>query len=225
MDVATEIEDPSDWLNTSLSTFLPLDNALRCQVCKDFYDTPMITSCSHTFCSKCIRTCLSADGKCPTCRTADQASKLRNNLAIDEAVGAFKVARPPAYRIALKDKQEGDEEPRRPGKRRRTSYNDEVPAGENSRRQTRSMRNRQPTAPTHTDGAIEIMDSDYEEEDYTPDDGLVACPICSTRMKEHQVDPHIDGECDGTKKEDKAGKKQRYDKSVCLNYCALVTSN
>src|SRR5215469_15342374 len=51
------LPDPTDWLNTSLPSFATLESALRCQVCKDFYDTPMITSCSHTFCSLCIRRC------------------------------------------------------------------------------------------------------------------------------------------------------------------------
>lgn len=211
MEVPQEIEDPSDWLNTSLATFLPVDNALRCQVCKDFYETPMITSCSHTFCSKCIRTCLSSDGKCPTCRSADQASKLRNNLAIEEAVGAFQIARPGAYKIALKDKVEDDAAPRRrPGKRRRISYDEDITTGgDDSRRQTRSMRTRGPDSaatPAQAVGAIEIIDTDGNDEDYELEDGLVACPICATRMKEQQVDPHIgSGECDGTKKEDKAG--------------------
>ena len=77
MDPAYHVPDSTDWLNTPLKDFADLENALHCQICKEFYDTPMITSCSHTFCSKCIRTSLSTDGKCPACRTADQASKLR----------------------------------------------------------------------------------------------------------------------------------------------------
>ena len=212
MDASREIEDPTDWLNTSLSSFLPLDNALRCQVCKDLYDTPMITSCSHTFCSKCIRTCISNDGKCPTCRAAEQASKLRNNFAIEEAVGAFKMARPEAYKIALKDKHDEMEEPRRPGKRRRVvrEEGEEGQQVEVGRRQTRSMRSndsRRTAASTQTDGVVDIEDSEGDDE-YVPEDGLVACPICSTRMKEQDVSPHLDGECDGTKKEDKVLRKR-----------------
>ena len=93
-DDALEVSDPTDWLETPLPSLAPLDTALRCQVCRDFFTTPMITSCSHTFCSLCIRHCLGNDGKCPTCRKEDQASKLKNNYAIEDLVEAFQRARP-----------------------------------------------------------------------------------------------------------------------------------
>ena len=96
MDPAFDIPDPSDWLQTPLKDFSSLENALHCDICKEFYDTPMITSCCHTFCSKCIRTCLSANGKCPSCQTADQASKLRNNWILQTVVDQFLAARPAA---------------------------------------------------------------------------------------------------------------------------------
>lgn len=36
--------------------FQMLDQNLRCQVCQDFYRTAVIiTRCSHSFCSECIR--------------------------------------------------------------------------------------------------------------------------------------------------------------------------
>lgn len=93
MDSSFDIPDPSDWLQTPLSKLGPVEQALRCQVCKDFFDTPMITSCSHTFCSLCIRRCLTTDGRCPACRTQDQAIKLRANFTVQELVDAFKCAR------------------------------------------------------------------------------------------------------------------------------------
>ena len=93
MDSSFDVSDPSDWLQTPFSPLGPVEQALRCQVCKDFFDTPMITSCSHTFCSLCIRRCLTTDGRCPACRTQDQAIKLRANSTLQELVDAFKGAR------------------------------------------------------------------------------------------------------------------------------------
>ena len=93
MDSSFDVSDPSDWLRTPLSQLGPVEQALRCQVCKDFFDTPMITSCSHTFCSLCIRRCLTTDSRCPACRTQDQAIKLRANSTVQELVDAFKGAR------------------------------------------------------------------------------------------------------------------------------------
>lgn len=98
MDSTFDVSDPSDWLRTSLSQLGPVEQALRCQVCKDFFDTPMITSCSHTFCSLCIRRCLTTDGRCPACRTQDQAMKLRLNSTVQELVDTFRIARPELIR-------------------------------------------------------------------------------------------------------------------------------
>lgn len=94
MDDLSELSDPSDWLQTALPQLTPLESVLRCQVCKDFYDAPMITSCSHTFCSLCIRRCLTNDGRCPTCRSQDQEIRLRRNWSVQEVVDAFRHARP-----------------------------------------------------------------------------------------------------------------------------------
>jgi len=94
MDSSYDVPDPSDWLDTSVIQLRPVEAALRCQVCKDFFDTPMITSCSHTFCSLCIRRCLTNDGKCPACRAPDQELRLRRNWTVQEIVDAFKIARP-----------------------------------------------------------------------------------------------------------------------------------
>lgn len=94
-----EIDDPSDWMQTPAPLLAPVEAALRCQVCKDFYDTPMITSCSHTFCSLCIRRCLTNDGKCPTCRAPDQELRLRRNWTVQELTDSFKLARPSLLRL------------------------------------------------------------------------------------------------------------------------------
>ncbi|KAF4552121.1 SAP domain-containing protein 1 [Elsinoe fawcettii] len=196
MDSAHEVTDSSDWLQTTLPTFSQLENSLRCQVCKDFFTNPVITSCCHTFCSLCIRRCISSDGKCPACRQSDQASKLRQNHAIGEVVATFKAARPDALKLATERKQEEDDIATRPAKRRRTQK-DEQPTPPSSQRQTRSRTKVQPSAPAD----VMVLDDDNEDGDYEdvkePDDGLVACPICGGRMKEETVFPHIDT-CDGT---------------------------
>ena len=44
------VPDSTDWLATPLAALAPLESALRCQVCKDFFNTPMMTSMkSHDF--------------------------------------------------------------------------------------------------------------------------------------------------------------------------------
>jgi E3 ubiquitin-protein ligase RAD18 len=210
------LSDPSDWLNTSLPPFAALENSLRCQVCKDFFSTPMVTTCSHTFCSICIRRCLSVDGKCPACRANDQASKLRRNWALEEVVGAFKTARPVALEIATKDKKEKEEAPTRSNKRKRTERHSG--GSDLTVRTTRSQskRTQQPnTQPTTFDGpADDGSDAEYTENggtqperQQTPEDGLVACPICQSRMKEEVVFNHI-GTSDCTSPSQKQRQQQ-----------------
>ena len=94
MTSSYDVTDSSDWLSTPVAPLSSVETALRCQVCKDFYNTPMITTCSHTFCSLCIRRCLTSDGKCPSCRSSDQEIRLRRNWAVQEIVDTFKAARP-----------------------------------------------------------------------------------------------------------------------------------
>ncbi|ORY16690.1 hypothetical protein BCR34DRAFT_597402 [Clohesyomyces aquaticus] len=103
MDPSLDLPDSTDWLGTSLSAFEPLEAALRCEICKEFYDTPVITSCSHTFCSRCIRRCITVDGKCPTCKKQVQADKLVPNYVAREIVERFQFARPRAMELAKQD--------------------------------------------------------------------------------------------------------------------------
>ena len=156
-DDAYEVSDSTDWLETPLSSLAPVDSALRCQVCKDFYTTPMITSCAHTFCSLCIRRCLSNDGKCPACRTNDQELKLRFNTVMEEMVSAFVKARPEVLEFA-----------RRPGlvsrstSPKRSREEAGLDLGDSPRKKTRSSGRTKPKQ------QIVVVDSDMEDEDYVP---------------------------------------------------------
>ncbi|KAF3923955.1 hypothetical protein ABW21_db0200293 [Orbilia brochopaga] len=87
MDI--EFPDPTDWLKTSVPGLQALETSLRCSVCKEYFNAPMITSCGHTFCSLCIRKYLSSVQKCPTCRQTDEESKLRKNTLIEELLHTF----------------------------------------------------------------------------------------------------------------------------------------
>ncbi|KAK4544398.1 hypothetical protein LTR36_004289 [Oleoguttula mirabilis] len=208
MDSAQDIADSTDWLNTPLKDFAQLENALHCQICKEFYDTPMITSCAHTFCSKCIRTSLSADGKCPACRTADQASKLRNNWALQEVVATFQAARPEAISVARREQAEAAQA-KRPGKRKRAVLDsDDMEEAAHEGRTTRSKSRRVAASQTSQTDPVEIDDTDAEDEfePEQPDDGLVECLLgCGKRMMIEQVEPHLD-RCEDEKKQERRAR-------------------
>ncbi|PKY05590.1 postreplication repair E3 ubiquitin-protein ligase rad18 [Aspergillus campestris IBT 28561] len=199
-----DLSDSTDWLGTPLSLLTPLESALRCQVCKDFFDNPVITSCSHTFCSLCIRRCLSTEGKCPACRSGDQELKLRRNWAVQELVDAFQAARPSVLDLARKAvAAEGDDDGEGEGpvaKKRKVVARDEerlvadgAAAAASEGRQTRSRSRGVTTAPSEevTMPVTEVID-DSQDEEFLPDDGMVACPCCSRRMKNDVVFQHLD---------------------------------
>ncbi|KAK3949971.1 hypothetical protein QBC32DRAFT_347768 [Pseudoneurospora amorphoporcata] len=205
-DEAVNVPDSTDWLGTPLACLMPVEQAFRCHVCKDFYDSPMLTSCNHTFCSLCIRRCLSVDSKCPLCRATDQESKLRGNWALREAVEAFTKSRraildfarapPPAL-------QSPTEQSNSPTKRKATEMDGAKEEDQETKRPRRSTRSTKTRAAELTAAILQeeedttpSADPDYV--DQPPDDGLVACPICLTRMKEQQVDRHIDTSCPGS---------------------------
>jgi E3 ubiquitin-protein ligase RAD18 len=171
MATSDDVPDSTDWLSTPLSGFAAVEAALRCQVCKDFYKTPMITSCSHTFCSICIRRALSNDGKCPMCRSTEQELKLRSNWSMEETVEAFTNARTAALNLAR------NQRPRSPSpKRKAPEASQDVHEPKRLRTSARLNKNRgEPatvTTPTITAEEQTIPDSnneDNDDEEYVPD--------------------------------------------------------
>ncbi|PGH03323.1 DNA repair protein rad18 [Helicocarpus griseus UAMH5409] len=201
MDHAYDIPDSTDWLDTPLSELARVESALRCQVCKDFFDNPVITSCSHTFCSLCIRRCLSTEGKCPACRSPDQELKLRRNWAMQEMVDSFKQARPAVLDFArsatVRQDEPEEEDAELPAAKKRKiepamtgvapEIGKETPGAEGRKTRPQSRRSEDQGQQMQ----VEVIE-DTEDEDFEPDDGLVACPVCGRRMKNEAVFPHLD---------------------------------
>lgn len=177
MEQSFDLPDSTDWLATPLSLLAPLESSLRCQVCKDWFDNPVITSCSHTFCSLCIRRCLSTEGRCPTCRTSDQILKLRRNWAVQEFVETFQNARASVLELARKEAARllrGDSQGAESSSKKRKvaheeqSDNPQLSNPSPQRVRTRSQRVK-PAAPGLPEEPEVIEDSQDEgDEDFTP---------------------------------------------------------
>ena len=211
MEKSNEITDASDWLTTSLPQLAPVESALRCQVCKDFYNTPMITTCSHTFCSLCIRRCLTTDGKCPACRAPDQEVRLRRNWIVQELVDAFQVARP--HVMSLGKGVESRVSPKKTTDRKRKIEDTDLEESDESDYSNSSLqrkRTRSQAANASTPRSQRSRRSRPSIEDspsktglctcfqfathrlISCEDGLTSCPICGARMKEEEVFGHLD---------------------------------
>lgn len=182
-----DVPDSTDWLETPLSLLAPLESSLRCQVCKDFFNNPVITSCSHTFCSLCIRRCLSSEGKCPVCRSSDQELKLRRNWAVQEFVETFQNARQSVLDLARKEAarlKDGDSAIREPSPKKRkvdrVGVREEVTVVQASPRRTRTRsqrtKNDAPNQEPVVQKTIELIEDsqDEGEEEYVPGSLLVS---------------------------------------------------
>ncbi|KAI1160503.1 DNA repair protein rad18 [Nemania serpens] len=203
------VADSTDWLSTPLSGLCAVEAALRCQICKDFYKTPMLTSCNHTFCSLCIRRSLSTDGKCPLCRASEQEMKLRSNWSMEEVVTAFVQTRSVVLDFACRPTVARAETPKRKADDVET---DGIEAGVEGEQQPPSKRLRSSARLSKTRGMeataemarqeAHVPEPEPRPANVEPNDGLVACPICLRRMKEHLVDRHIDTSCPGEPQSD-----------------------
>ena len=167
-----DVADSTDWLSTPLSALSSLESALRCQVCKDFYETPMITSCSHTFCSLCIRRALSGDNKCPLCRAPEQEIKLRSNWTMEDAVQAFKKARPAVLELA-RNKAASSRSPKRKVDEVEDLETHAAPETKRLRSSARLSQNKAQVAPSYAPQPYEedIIRASDDDEDYVPEPG------------------------------------------------------
>ncbi|KAI1373275.1 DNA repair protein rad18 [Hypoxylon crocopeplum] len=188
-----DVADSTDWLPTPLPGLAAVEASLRCQVCKDFYKTPMLTSCNHTFCSICIRRALSNDGKCPLCRTSEQEMKLRSNWSMEEVVVAFTKSRSDVLLFARRSQDAVTEPAKRKLEEAEVSDSSSQPSGKRLR-STRLSKSRSMEA-TSEMARLEVDIPDQDPTDFEPDDGRVACPICWQRMRPEQVDRHLDTSC------------------------------
>jgi E3 ubiquitin-protein ligase RAD18 len=207
MDASFDLPDSTDWIKTSLPAFEPLEAALRCEVCKEFYNNPVITSCNHTFCSICIRRCITTDGKCPSCKKGCSSDKLAPNIAVREVVMRFQEARPKALELARADKEQ---EATAGSKNKRKLDDTDIEEGE-SIRHTRSRQTRSKSQ--HNGGAdgtssVIVNSEDDGDDDFVPD-GMVKCPMCNKAMKEAVVFNHLDT-CTGPDASQGRNTRSRY---------------
>ncbi|CAH1400351.1 unnamed protein product [Nezara viridula] len=74
---------------SEFSELKKLEGILHCPICYEYINTCMITSCSHNFCSVCIRKYLQFKNQCPTCSEETYAGDLRKNRPLDEIVTIY----------------------------------------------------------------------------------------------------------------------------------------
>ncbi|KAH9470436.1 hypothetical protein MJO28_003677 [Puccinia striiformis f. sp. tritici] len=116
------VSAPEDF-PSELRTLSTLDSNLRCPVCKEYYQAPVIIhiqKCCHTFCSACIRTCfnnnsnnhkIGATGlggvgnsqRCPICKVEAQEEKIKPVPTLEAAVIAWQDSRDQILKIITRN--------------------------------------------------------------------------------------------------------------------------
>ncbi|XP_022103913.1 E3 ubiquitin-protein ligase RAD18-like isoform X2 [Acanthaster planci] len=100
------LTDPSDWPG-SMPDLRTIDNLLRCSICFEYLNVAMIIpSCSHNYCSLCIRRYMKYKRQCPSCNIEVSASELCNNRTLDELVKTFIAVRPHILKLCKKSEAE-----------------------------------------------------------------------------------------------------------------------
>ena len=79
-----------------------LDQALRCEICDEFYTGPVQIDCGHCFCSLCVRRFLASKNEkaeCPKCRQRVNCNSITPNRALEQLVGIFSASRAPLLQL------------------------------------------------------------------------------------------------------------------------------
>ncbi|OJT07267.1 Postreplication repair E3 ubiquitin-protein ligase rad18 [Trametes pubescens] len=169
-----EISDSTDFPDATTTPGLrTLDDALRCDICRDFYDAP------------CIRSALPINTTCPTCRKDASEVHLRKNAAVESAVQAWRVARPLILRLANEEHA------------RKTRP--ELPKSAKAHPNEPPRKRKRSGSPVSVsdDEPIVVSSSPAPSGSATPDSlpDTVDCPMCQKAVLSQKINMHIDSDC------------------------------
>ncbi|KAI0806934.1 hypothetical protein C8Q74DRAFT_1342039 [Fomes fomentarius] len=192
--LAADIPDPTDFPDNNAAPGLrSFDEAVRCTICRDFYDAPVTLTCGHCFCSACIRSALPEHQNCPTCRKPASEVHIRKDVAMETAVQAWKSARPLILRLSREEEARKARPPQYPHPRENSNSN-QLGQGANKRRRLHSP-------PSESDDDVLLVPSSpapsgssAPPESDVPA-GKVECPMCQKHVPLDKINPHIDSGC------------------------------
>ncbi|KAI5479556.1 E3 ubiquitin-protein ligase RAD18 [Pseudohyphozyma bogoriensis] len=218
-DVATALLSLDDITDFDAPALQSLESTLRCPICVELFKAPVIlTGCSHSFCSLCIRQVFLAQGgtpQCPTCFQGTDAGRAKSNLALSETVAAWAASRSAILalqtaanaarqqsRASTSSLIQDDEPPR--------SYSTRSSAKVDSKGKGKAKVKAEPVEETVDESSdIEIVEppkgkngkgkGKAKKEDEEDPDVLVHCPICSSDIRNGDMYTHVE-RCDGKKR-------------------------
>ncbi|KAK7493595.1 hypothetical protein BaRGS_00015107 [Batillaria attramentaria] len=99
--MSTSASDDEFWPD-SLSFVKDFDGILRCPICFDYMQAPMLLpNCQHNFCSLCIRRYFIHKEQCPVCSSGASSNELRSNQIMDTTIQQYKKMRQPLFELVM----------------------------------------------------------------------------------------------------------------------------
>ncbi|KAH9948102.1 hypothetical protein B0H21DRAFT_788628 [Amylocystis lapponica] len=205
--LSSDVQDPSDFPPQPLAPGLrQLDDALRCSICREFYEAPVMLTCGHCYCSLCIRSVLPDKPECPSCRQNASEIHLRKNPALEDAVKAWGSAREFVLRLSK------DEAARRTSSPRPVVQAD-APHMARKRKRGRSASDSsgdqvqvvgRPSKHFTSISQVKGMPEAHHEPNTQPgnihtshgqDRDIVLCPVCQQQVHHDMINQHLDSKC------------------------------
>ncbi|RDX52710.1 hypothetical protein OH76DRAFT_1433474 [Lentinus brumalis] len=216
--LAADISDPTDFPDAATAPGLrPFDDAVRCTICREFYDAPVTLTCGHCFCSACIRSALPEQQTCPACRKPASEVHIRKDVAMETAVQAWKNARPLMLRLACEEAARKAQPVQPPHALHDASHSERSGHG--------TKRRRLDSPVTGSDDEAIVVPSSPAPSGSPTSDTLpdtVLCPVCQKQVFSQKINGHLDSNCkrylaEGpnasgpTAESSKSKQKQRWD--------------
>ncbi|KAG9225930.1 hypothetical protein CCMSSC00406_0006448 [Pleurotus cornucopiae] len=184
LKMAAEITDPFDLPGPSERPGLrDMDASMRCTICQEFYDAPVTLSCGHCFCSLCIRNSLAEKPECPQCRKSSSDVHFRPNPTVEQAVEAWKAARPCILKLL---KETAD----------LLSRANAAPVEAHSR-SSKPVKKRKRTQSVDSVASIELVEPQtaIKSSEGKSVREAVGCPICNKQVLYCNINTHMDSGC------------------------------
>ncbi len=64
-------------------------NITECIICSEVFDKCTITKCGHSFCEKCILSCININNSCPTCKGNLTKNDVYKNYIVDDMTSKY----------------------------------------------------------------------------------------------------------------------------------------
>ncbi|KAI6009383.1 hypothetical protein F5J12DRAFT_823205 [Pisolithus orientalis] len=207
--LSADISDPTDFPTNELRQ---LDASLRCTICGEFYDAPVILACGHCFCSLCIREHTVRETQCPNCRKSTAEAHFRLNPALEEAVEAWKRSRPIVLRLSKEEQYRIEsyshvDTQKTPTRTRPPNNNNTAKRKRRARSESSDSEIIHVAGPSNSKASSEVLmigdpqkRRDTEPSSDIGEEELGTCPICGRLVEYQLINGHIDGpDCGNSK--------------------------